>query len=66
MRKIKDFLSLLFTKKFIYKIVAYGILILFFILFKDFLGIFFLTFIFAYLFLNTAEFLKVKLDNKLL
>ncbi len=66
MAKIKEFLSLLFTKKFIYKFIAYWLLILLFILFRDFLGVFFLTFIFSYLFLNTAEFIKVKLDNKLL
>jgi len=66
MGKIKDFFSIFFTKKFLYKFIAYWLLILLFILFRDFLGIFFLTFIFAYLFLNTAEFIKVKLDNKLL
>ncbi len=66
MGKIKDFFSIFFTKKFLYKFIAYALLLLLFVLFKDFLWIFFLTFIFAYLFLNTAEFIKVKLDNKFL
>ena len=66
MGKIKEFISLLFTKKFISKSIAYSLLILLFVLFKDFLWIFFLTFVFAYLFLNTAEFIKLKLDNRLL
>jgi predicted PurR-regulated permease PerM len=65
MGKIKEFLSLVFTKKFLYKVIAYWILILLFILFKDFLWLFFLTFIFSYLFINTAEFLKNKLDKLL-
>jgi len=62
MNKFKYAISLLFTKKFIAKFIAYFILILAFYLLKDFLWIFFLTFIFAYLFLILAEFLKNKFD----
>jgi len=35
---------------------------MFFYLFKEFLGIFLLTFVFSYLFLTSSEFLKLKLD----
>lgn len=61
MNKIKEFFNLLLTKKYIWKFVAYILLILAFYLFSDFLGIFLLTFIFAYLFLATAEFLEHKI-----
>lgn len=66
MNKLKQFLNLLFTKKFLSKFTAYSLLIIIFYAFSDFLGIFLLTFIFAYLFLTLAEFLKVKLDMFLL
>ena len=62
MQKFKQFLNLLFTKKFVSKFVAYLILIIAFYAFSDFLGIFLLTFIFWYLFLTLAEFLKEKVD----
>jgi predicted PurR-regulated permease PerM len=65
MIKIKQFIELLFTKKFISKFVAYSLLIAVFYSFSDFLGIFLLTFIFAYLFLSVAEFLKLKIDSLL-
>lgn len=61
MSKIKQFLNLLFTKKYVWKFVAYLLLILAFYIFSDFLGVFLLTFIFAYLFLATAEFLEHKI-----
>lgn len=41
-------------------------LIIFFYLFSDFLGLFFLTFVFSYLFLSLWMFLKEKFDNFLL
>lgn len=66
MGKIKEILNILFTKKFISKIVAYWLLGLLFFVFNDFLGVFLLTFVFAYLFLTSSEFLKIKLDNLLL
>jgi predicted PurR-regulated permease PerM len=66
MGKIKELINLFFTKKFISKFIAYWLLLLFFYLFKDFLGIFLLTFVFSYLFLTSSEFLKSKLDNFLL
>ena len=51
------------TKKFLKKITAYLILILFFYLFSEFLFIFFLTFIFAYLFSSLWTFLKLKINS---
>ena len=62
MIKVKQIISILFTKKFISKFIAYAILIIAFYVFSDFLGIFLLTFIFWYLFLTLAEFIKEKLD----
>lgn len=66
MGKIKELINLFFTKKFVSKFIAYWLLLLFFYLFRDFIGVFFLTFIFSYLFLTSSEFLKSKLDNFLL
>jgi len=66
MGKIKDFINMLFTKKFVSKFIAYLLLAIAFYIFSDFLGVFLLTFVFAYLFLTTAEFIKMKLDNFLL
>jgi predicted PurR-regulated permease PerM len=62
MNKLRHFINLLFTKKFISKFVAYFLLIILFYFFRDFLLIFLLTFILAYLFLITAEFFKEKFD----
>lgn len=62
MTKLKQFINLLFTKKFISKVVAYFLLIIIFYVFWGFLGIFLLTFIFAYLFFTLAEYIKEKLD----
>jgi predicted PurR-regulated permease PerM len=62
MRKFRNFIDLLFTKKFISKFIAYFLLVAVFYLFKDFLWIFLLTFIFAYLFLALAEFMKAKIN----
>jgi len=62
MKRLDTLISFIFTKKFYHKAIAYGILILFLYLFKDFALLFFLTFIFAYLFYSSAEFLKDKID----
>lgn len=62
MSKFKQVLDILFTKRFASKFVAYTLLILFIYLFSDFIWIFLLTFIFAYLFFALAEFLKIKID----
>ncbi|QFR38989.1 AI-2E family transporter [Candidatus Gracilibacteria bacterium 28_42_T64] len=59
---LKAFLRKFVTEKFFKKVTAYGLLILLFYVFKDFLGIFFLIFIFSYLFLTFGEFLKEKAD----
>jgi predicted PurR-regulated permease PerM len=58
----KKILHLLFSKAFIEKFIAYFLLIAFFYIFSDFLGIFFLTFIFSYLFFALWNFLKAKYD----
>nr|MDD3720549.1 AI-2E family transporter [Candidatus Gracilibacteria bacterium] len=60
--EVKKISKMFLTKKFIKKIIAYLLLILFFYLLKDFAFIFFLTFIFAYLFASFGEFLKDKVD----
>ncbi|MFK7780681.1 MAG: AI-2E family transporter [Candidatus Gracilibacteria bacterium] len=62
MTKLKQFINLLLTKKYITKFVAYFLLVIIFYVFSDFLGIFLLTFIFAYLFFTLAEYIKHKLD----
>ena len=66
MKKIKEFINIFLNKKFAWKVVSYWLLIIIFYIFSDFLGLFLLTFIFAYLFLTTSEFLKIKFDNLLL
>jgi len=53
-------MKLIFNKRGFQKIGAYVLLILFIYIFKDFLGIFLLTFIFAYLFFSMAKFIKEK------
>lgn len=60
--EVKKISKMFLTKKFFKKIIAYLLLILAFYIFKDFAFIFFLTFIFAYLFLSFWEFLKAKID----
>ena len=62
MHNIKHILLIFLTKKFFKKLIAYILLILFFYFFKDFLGIFFLIFIFGYLFYSLWNFLKIKFD----
>jgi len=51
-----------FNKYILKKVIAYLILIIFFLVFIDFLLIFFLTFIFAYLFYTLWGFIKSKID----
>ena len=53
-------MKLIFNKRGFQKIGAYALLLLFIYIFKDFLGIFLLTFIFAYLFFGIAKFIKEK------
>lgn len=62
MKRLETLISFIFTKTFYHKAIAYGILILFLIFFKSFALIFFLTFIFAYLFYSSANFIKDKID----
>ncbi len=62
MTKIKHFVDLLFTKKFIYKFSAYFLLISLIYILSEFLVLFLLTFIFAYLFFTLSEYLKEKID----
>lgn len=59
---MKHIYSLFLTRKSTKKIIAYLLLILFIYLFKGFLGIFLLTFIFAYIFFSLWKFLKAKID----
>ncbi|USN58560.1 MAG: AI-2E family transporter [Candidatus Peribacteria bacterium] len=63
MTQFKKIFAVILTKGFFKKVIAYGLLILMFYLFQDFLGIFLLTFIFSYLFFSTGRFLKEKLDS---
>lgn len=60
--EVKKISKMFLTKKFVKKIIAYVLLILFFYVFSDFALIFFLTFIFAYLFLSFWDYLKNKFD----
>ena len=59
----KKISSILFTKKAFKKAIAYGLLILCLYIFKDFLGIFLLTFIFSYLFFSLACFFQKKMKD---
>lgn len=61
--EVKKISKMFLTKKFIKKIIAYLVLILFFYVFSDFLFIFFLTFIFAYLFSSLWNYLKKNIDD---
>ncbi len=54
--------SFLFTEIFIKKLIAYWVLILIFYIFRGFLWIFLLIFIFSYLFFSSAKFLKWKIE----
>jgi predicted PurR-regulated permease PerM len=50
------------NKEVIHKIIAYSLLILCIYFLQGFLFLFFLTFVFAYLFLSGGEFLKKNID----
>ena len=58
---VKWILGALLTKKAFKKIVAYVLLIVLLYVFRDFLGIFFLTFIFAYFFYSMATYMLSKM-----
>lgn len=62
MHLLKNIFKLLLKTNFIPKIIAYTLLLLAFWLFSSLMLIFFLTFIFAYLFLSFAKFLKWHID----
>lgn len=59
----KKFFKLIFNKNFIQKIIAFFVLIVFCLIFQDFLFVFFLTFIFSYLFLTLWKFLHRKITQ---
>lgn len=61
---IKTLLPLIFSEKFFQKILAIILLIILFITFKGFLGLFLITFIFAYLALEVSEFLHTWIAEK--
>ena len=65
MQQIQKFLNKCFTEENGKKLLAYIVLILGIILFKGFIWIFFLTFIFAYLFYSFWKFLNFKLKQLL-
>lgn len=60
---IKQFIALFLNRKFFKKLFAYLLLIVFIIVLQDFIGIFFLTFIFAYLAYSGAQYLYQKLQS---
>jgi len=61
MGAVKKLGSIFFNKKAYKKMLAYSLLILFLYVFSDFLGVFILTFILAYLFYSIANFIQSKL-----
>ena len=60
---IRSFYKFLLNKGAFKKMISYGLLILFLYVFKDFLWIFFMIFIFAYLFYSMAEFINAKIEQ---
>lgn len=62
MARFQKILDLLFSKTFIYKLIAYILLIIFLMLFQDFILLIILTFIFWFLFYSVSKFLKEKID----
>ena len=62
MDHLKIFFDFILHKKFLRKVLAYGLLILFFVVFQHLLLIFFLAFIFAYIVYSLGEFFKYKID----
>ena len=63
MKKLDTLISFVFTKAFYHKAIAYWILISFLIFFQDFALVFFITFVFAYLFYSSSNFIKTKVDS---
>ncbi len=59
----KKISGIFLSKKSFKKVIAYGILIGLLFVVKDFLWIFFMTFLFAYLFYSTACFIQKRLEN---
>ena len=62
MSKLQKFWDLIFSKTFAYKFISYFLFVLFLIIFRDFLWIIILTFIFWYLFYSIAKYFKEKID----
>ena len=58
---MKHLLPLIFSQAFFKKIFAIACLVILFYVFRGFLGLFLITFIFAYLSLEVAEFLRTKI-----
>lgn len=58
---MKHLLPLIFSQAFFKKIFAIACLVILFYVFRGFLGLFLITFIFAYLSLEVAEFLRAKI-----
>lgn len=61
---IKKLIPLIFSQKFFQKIFAIFLLVLIFYAFRGFLGLFLITFIFAYLSLEVAEYLHIKIAEQ--
>ena len=62
MKILKKITSIFLTKIALKKLIAYTLLLLFLYVFKDFLGIFLLTFIFSYLFYSIGKFLVHQIE----
>jgi predicted PurR-regulated permease PerM len=62
MSQFSQLIKIVFSPRSFKKLFIYGILILLIYFLRDFLGMFLLTFIFGYLFLTLAVFLKEKMD----
>lgn len=62
MSKLQKFWDLIFSKSFAYKFISYALLLIFLVVFKEFLLIIILTFIFGYIFYSISNFLKIKID----
>lgn len=62
MSKLHKIWNLIFSKSFAYKFIAYFLFVLFLIIFKNFIWIIILTFIFWYLFYSISKYFKTKID----
>lgn len=60
---VKHFLPLIFSQKFFEKLTAFSFLLLIGYFLRDFLALFFITFIFAYIFLGTGTSIAKKLHD---